>query len=47
MPLKVKINGVETWLKPKKEWQELDVKSDKPTLAVDKNFYIITSDITD
>jgi aminopeptidase N len=47
MPVKVTLNGVETWLKPTKVWQDIDAKADKPTLTVDKNFYIIASDITE
>jgi len=47
LPLKVKLNGVEAWLKPTTEWQAENVKADKPTLTVDKNFYVTEYNITD
>jgi aminopeptidase N len=46
LPLKVTINGVETWLKPTTNWQAENIKKDKPTLVVDKNFYVTAFDIT-
>ena len=47
MPVKVTLNGVETWLKPTRNWQMLDAGSDKPSLVVDNNFYVIPFNITD
>ena len=47
MPIKVTLNGVETWLKPTRNWQMLDAGSDKPSLVVDNNFYVIPFNITD
>jgi len=45
MPVKVTLNGVETWLKPTAEWQEMNVKGEQNALVVDKNFYIIESNL--
>ena len=47
MPVKVVINGVETWLKPTTEWQSVKVTGDKRTFEVDKNFYITSSNIVE
>ncbi|OXA88348.1 M1 family metallopeptidase [Flavobacterium hercynium] len=47
MPLKVTLNGVETWLKPTRDWQMLDASGEKPSLVVDNNFYVIPFNITD
>ncbi|PWB19372.1 M1 family metallopeptidase [Flavobacterium sp. HTF] len=47
LPLKVNLNGVETWLKPTTDWQAENVKGEKPTLTVDKNFYVTEYNITD
>jgi aminopeptidase N len=47
MPVKVTLNGVETWLKPTNEWQLEDAKGEKPSLVVDKNFYVTDFNITD
>ncbi|MEN2399504.1 M1 family metallopeptidase [Flavobacterium sp. MC2016-06] len=46
MPIKVKLNGVDTWLKPSNEYQELETKTDKATLVVNKNFYVIDYNVT-
>ncbi|MCP2025007.1 aminopeptidase N [Flavobacterium sp. HSC-32F16] len=40
LPVKVNLNGVESWLKPTTDWKAEDVKDDNPTLTVDKNFYV-------
>ncbi|KAF2506788.1 M1 family metallopeptidase [Flavobacterium zhairuonense] len=45
MPIKVTLNGVETWLKPTVEWQDMNVKGEQNALVVDKNFYIIESNL--
>jgi hypothetical protein len=42
----VTLNGVETWLKPTSDWQAKDLNSEKTSLTVDKNFYVIESNIT-
>lgn len=47
MPVKVKINGVETWLKPTTEWQSLKTTNENRTLEVDKNFYVTSSNIVE
>jgi aminopeptidase N len=47
LPLKVNLNGIETWLKPTTDWQAENVKVDKPTLTVDQNFYVTDYNITD
>ncbi|GAA3740554.1 M1 family metallopeptidase [Flavobacterium ginsengisoli] len=46
LPLKVTLNGEETWLKPTTDWQAKDLNSEKTALTVDKNFYVIESNIT-
>ncbi|KUJ63063.1 peptidase M1 [Flavobacteriaceae bacterium CRH] len=46
LPVKVILNGVETWLKPTTDWKLEDAKGDKPTLIVDKNFYVTEFNIT-
>lgn len=40
MPLKVTLNGKETWLYPKTNWQKMEVTSENLTLTVDRNFYV-------
>ena len=40
MPLKVTINGKETWLYPKTNWQEIEIDSNELSLQVDRNFYV-------
>ena len=40
MPLKVTINGNETWLYPKTNWQEIEIDSNELSLQVDRNFYV-------
>jgi aminopeptidase N len=47
MPVKVKINGVETWLKPTTEWQSIKTDNEDRKLEVDKNFYVTTSNIVE
>lgn len=46
MPVKVTLNGVETWLKPKEKWSNLKVESGKTDLKVDVNFYVAELNIT-
>ncbi|WP_133509240.1 M1 family metallopeptidase [Flavobacterium chryseum] len=46
LPLKVTLNGVETWLKPTTEWKAEDAKADNPTLIINKNFYVTEFNIT-
>ncbi|MHC0445211.1 M1 family metallopeptidase [Flavobacterium sp. 3-218] len=46
LPVKVTLNGVETWLKPTTDWKAENVKGDKSTLIVDKNFYVTEFNIT-
>ena len=40
MPIKVKINGVEKWLKPIKDWGSLSQLDKNSKFIVDENFYI-------
>ncbi|QOG00992.1 M1 family metallopeptidase [Flavobacterium sp. MDT1-60] len=47
MPVKVKINGVETWLKPTTEWQSVKTANENRTLEVDKDFYVTSSNIVE
>jgi len=46
LPLKVTLNGAETWLKPTTNWKTENIKGDKPTLMVNKNFYVTEFNIT-
>jgi aminopeptidase N len=46
LPVKVTLNGVETWLKPTTDWKADDAKAEQPTLIVDKNFYVTDFNIT-
>ncbi|MDN3673410.1 M1 family metallopeptidase [Flavobacterium branchiarum] len=46
MPIKVTLNGVETWLKPKTEWTNLKVNSKITDLKIDLNFYVAELNIT-
>lgn len=45
MPVKVKINGVETMLKPTTDWQSVKTTNEDRNLEIDKNFYVTTSNI--
>ncbi|MNQ74152.1 Aminopeptidase N [compost metagenome] len=47
MPVKVKINGEETWLKPTTEWQSVKTTNENRTLEVDKDFYVTSSNIVE
>ncbi|WP_163410897.1 M1 family metallopeptidase [Flavobacterium ajazii] len=47
MPVKIKLNGVETWLKPTTEWKSEKTTSNERTIEVDKNFYVTNSNITE
>ncbi|MDN3666567.1 M1 family metallopeptidase [Algibacter miyuki] len=42
MPLEVKINNENTWLKPTSEWKTLDFNSNISTFDVDIDFYVET-----
>ena len=46
MPVKVSLNGVETWLKPTPEWKSEKVATDNATLEVNKDFYVASFNIT-
>jgi len=47
MPVRVKINGVETWLKPTTEWKSEKTTNENRTLEVDKDFYVTSSNIVE
>ncbi|CAD0007992.1 MULTISPECIES: M1 family metallopeptidase [Flavobacterium] len=47
MPIKVKLNGVETWLKPTTEWKSEKIIGDNKTIEVSKDFYVTSSNITE
>ncbi|MBZ4044628.1 M1 family metallopeptidase [Flavobacterium hibisci] len=47
MPVKVKLNGVETWLKPTTEWKSEKIIGDSRTIEVSKDFYVTNSNITE
>ncbi len=42
MPLKIRINDADTWVKPSEEWQELPVP-ENATIVTDPNFYIVST----
>ena len=46
MPVKVLLNGKETWLSPTNQWQSIEGVKGGSQLAVDPNFYIGTLDNT-
>ncbi|KFF04578.1 M1 family metallopeptidase [Flavobacterium reichenbachii] len=45
MPVRVKLNGVETWLKPTTEWQSEKTADETRKVEVDKDFYVTSSNI--
>jgi aminopeptidase N len=47
MPVRVKLNGVETWLKPTTEWQSVKTTNEDREIEVDKDFYVTTSNIVE
>lgn len=47
MPVKVKLNGVDHWLKPTTEWKSEKVTNDNRTIEVNKDFYVTSSNITE
>lgn len=47
MPVKVRLNGVDTWLKPTTEWKSEKTTSNQRKIEVDKNFYVTSSNITE
>ncbi|MGO4773814.1 M1 family metallopeptidase [Flavobacterium sp. W22_SRS_FK3] len=47
MPVKVKLNGSEVWLKPTAEWKSEKITGDKINFEISKDFYVTSSDITE
>ncbi|MFB9107268.1 M1 family metallopeptidase [Flavobacterium gyeonganense] len=47
MPVKVKLNGIDTWLKPTTEWKSEKTTGNQKTIEVSKDFYVTTSNITE
>jgi aminopeptidase N len=47
MPIKVKINGEDKWLKPGTNWNKERVINENPILEIDKNFYVAGFNITE
>ncbi|CAD0009202.1 M1 family metallopeptidase [Flavobacterium chungangense] len=47
MPVKVKLNGVDHWLKPTTEWKSEKVTNDNRNIEVNKDFYVTSSNITE
>nr|WP_315239026.1 M1 family metallopeptidase [uncultured Flavobacterium sp.] len=47
MPVKVKLNGVDNWLKPTTEWKSEKIIGDNRTIEVSKDFYVTSSNITE
>jgi aminopeptidase N len=46
MPVKVKLNGTEMWLKPTTEWKSEKITDHKHAIEVNKDFYVTSSNIT-
>lgn len=40
MPLRVYLNGKETWLNPTTEWSQMEIEGSELALRIDPNFYI-------
>jgi hypothetical protein len=47
MPVKVKLNGVESWLKPTTEWKSEKIIGGNRIIEVSKDFYVTSSNITE
>ncbi|RZJ50208.1 MAG: M1 family peptidase [Flavobacterium sp.] len=47
MPVKVKLNGTDVVLKPSQDWKVENITSDKPTLEVNKDFYVASFNISE
>ena len=47
MPVKVKLNGTDVVLKPTSTWKVDKAASEKPTLEIDKDFYVASFNITE
>ena len=47
MPVKVKLNGIDIWLKPTTEWKSEKTTSDQKTIEISKDFYVTASNITE
>ncbi|MBP1224479.1 M1 family metallopeptidase [Flavobacterium sp. 1355] len=47
MPVKVKLNGTDVVLKPTQDWKTEKIATDKPTLEVNKDFYVASFNITE
>ncbi|WP_269235781.1 M1 family metallopeptidase [Flavobacterium flavigenum] len=45
MPIKVRLNGIDTWLKPTTEWKSQKTTNDQKTIEVSKDFYVTASNI--
>ncbi len=45
MPIKVKVNEIEQWIFPAKQWKEIKVSSDDTSVVINRNFYINTKQI--
>jgi len=47
MPVKVKLNGADVVLKPTQDWKTEKITADKPTLEVNKDFYVASFNISE
>ncbi|MFD1316163.1 M1 family metallopeptidase [Namhaeicola litoreus] len=45
IPLKVYVNEIEKWIKPSTDWQILTDEADIEILEIDRNFYVIRSEL--
>jgi hypothetical protein len=46
MPVKVSINGTEVTLKPKADWTDLEYSTKIEKLAVNKDFYVLSNQVS-
>lgn len=45
MPVKVYVNQQEQWMHATTNWQELKTDSENPTFSLDRNFYVVSSEV--
>jgi aminopeptidase N len=47
MPVKVTVDGIKKWIKPKTTWEQEESEFENHKLEIDKNFYVAGFDITE
>ncbi|MDX1774585.1 M1 family metallopeptidase [Oceanihabitans sediminis] len=46
MPIQIKLNGIEQWIYPNKDWKSLKLQQNKTDVVLDEDFYIKTKLVT-